>query len=215
MTGYRPGIYWQWTWRYIGPVIMTCIFVSSIICMAIDKPTYNAYKKEEVRSSTRRSQSKWHFLMFSISNYFNKVSNGANGISKLGDGYRRHYDCCRNSTNSSCLSAPALPNTQSWFGHSSGIDTTKRNDCIHQTNDGRWWCKWNQFYCFEWIKLGKKCWKRKPRVILFRYTDLEWIDKQTISKQSSLITFMLVYWFILIVVVVIIFIGSFPFPSRS
>lgn len=55
MTGYRPGLYWQWTWRYIGPVIMSCIFVSSIICMAIDKPKYNAYKKEEVRPPPIRS----------------------------------------------------------------------------------------------------------------------------------------------------------------
>lgn len=48
MTGYRPGTYWQWTWRYIGPVIMTCILVSSVVCLAIDKPTYSAYKAEEV-----------------------------------------------------------------------------------------------------------------------------------------------------------------------
>lgn len=51
MTGYRPGLYWQWTWRYIGPVIMACILVSSIVCLAIDKPTYSAYKKEEVKLS--------------------------------------------------------------------------------------------------------------------------------------------------------------------
>lgn len=48
MTGYRPGIYWQWTWRYIGPVIMVCILVSSVVCLALDTPTYNAYKKELV-----------------------------------------------------------------------------------------------------------------------------------------------------------------------
>lgn len=50
MTGYRPGTYWQWTWRYIGPVIMTCILVSSIVCLAIDKPSYSAYNAEEVWS---------------------------------------------------------------------------------------------------------------------------------------------------------------------
>lgn len=49
MTGYRPGTYWQWTWRYIGPAIMSCILVSSIVCLAIDKPEYNAYHAEEVR----------------------------------------------------------------------------------------------------------------------------------------------------------------------
>lgn len=48
MTGYRPGPYWQWTWRYIGPAIMSCILVSSIVCLIINKPEYNAYHAEEV-----------------------------------------------------------------------------------------------------------------------------------------------------------------------
>ncbi|XP_031622432.1 sodium-dependent neutral amino acid transporter B(0)AT3 isoform X2 [Contarinia nasturtii] len=47
MTGYRPGLYWQWTWRYIGPAIMFCILISSIVCLAIDKPTYSAYSPAE------------------------------------------------------------------------------------------------------------------------------------------------------------------------
>lgn len=51
MTGYHPGPYWQWTWRYIGPVIMSCILVSSIVCLAIETPTYNAYDKELVSFS--------------------------------------------------------------------------------------------------------------------------------------------------------------------
>ena len=48
MTGYRPGIYWQITWRYIGPVIMALILVSSILCMIIDNPKYGAWNKEKV-----------------------------------------------------------------------------------------------------------------------------------------------------------------------
>ena len=43
MTGYRPGIYWQMTWRYIGPVIMAVILVSSIISMIVKNPTYGAW----------------------------------------------------------------------------------------------------------------------------------------------------------------------------
>lgn len=48
MTGYRPGRYWQYTWRYIGPAIMGAILISSVVCLAINKPTYSAYKAEEV-----------------------------------------------------------------------------------------------------------------------------------------------------------------------
>lgn len=52
MTGYRPGTYWQLTWRYIGPAIMSCILVSSIVCLAIDNPEYNAYHAEEVKTNS-------------------------------------------------------------------------------------------------------------------------------------------------------------------
>lgn len=56
MTGYRPGLYWQYTWRYIGPFIMFCILISSIVCLAIDKPTYSAYNAAEVRIIFLHSQ---------------------------------------------------------------------------------------------------------------------------------------------------------------
>ncbi|EDW79759.2 uncharacterized protein Dwil_GK17955 [Drosophila willistoni] len=46
MTGYRPGLYWQLTWRYIGPVIMVCILASSIIFMVIRNPTYGAWSAD-------------------------------------------------------------------------------------------------------------------------------------------------------------------------
>lgn len=48
MTGYRPGMYWQITWRYIGPVIMTVILVSSIVFMIIENPKYQAWSAELV-----------------------------------------------------------------------------------------------------------------------------------------------------------------------
>lgn len=50
MTGYRPGRYWQWTWRYIGPVIMVCILVSSVVFMVIRNPTYGAWNADLVCS---------------------------------------------------------------------------------------------------------------------------------------------------------------------
>lgn len=53
MTGIRPGLYWQLTWRFIGPAIMSAILVSSVVCMIIERPTYNAYNKETVGHSIR------------------------------------------------------------------------------------------------------------------------------------------------------------------
>ncbi|XP_053980742.1 sodium- and chloride-dependent transporter XTRP3 isoform X2 [Hylaeus volcanicus] len=43
MTGYRPGTYWQVTWRFLAPIIMVCILLSSIASMFIKKPTYSAW----------------------------------------------------------------------------------------------------------------------------------------------------------------------------
>nr|XP_033326953.1 sodium- and chloride-dependent transporter XTRP3 isoform X3 [Megalopta genalis] len=43
MTGYRPGPYWQVTWRFLAPIIMVCILVSSIASMFINKPQYSAW----------------------------------------------------------------------------------------------------------------------------------------------------------------------------
>ncbi|KAK9309605.1 hypothetical protein QLX08_000822 [Tetragonisca angustula] len=43
MTGYRPGAYWQFTWRFLAPIIMVCILLSSIASMFIKKPTYSAW----------------------------------------------------------------------------------------------------------------------------------------------------------------------------
>lgn len=43
MTGYRPGAYWQFTWRFLAPIIMVCILLSSIVSMFIRKPTYSAW----------------------------------------------------------------------------------------------------------------------------------------------------------------------------
>lgn len=48
MTGYRPGLYWQITWRFIGPIIMFCILASSVIFMIINNPTYQAWDADKV-----------------------------------------------------------------------------------------------------------------------------------------------------------------------
>ncbi|XP_012523712.1 sodium- and chloride-dependent transporter XTRP3 [Monomorium pharaonis] len=46
MTGHKPGLYWQITWRFIAPAIMGCILVFSIGSMFIKKPQYSAWNAE-------------------------------------------------------------------------------------------------------------------------------------------------------------------------
>lgn len=48
MTGFKPGLYWQLTWRYFAPVIMVVILFSSIVQMFIESPKYQAWSREEV-----------------------------------------------------------------------------------------------------------------------------------------------------------------------
>ncbi|KAM3955956.1 sodium-dependent neutral amino acid transporter B(0)AT3 [Aphomia sociella] len=50
MTGYRPGLYWQVTWRYVGPFIVTSILISSVVSMLISPPEYSAWNADEVRN---------------------------------------------------------------------------------------------------------------------------------------------------------------------
>ncbi|KAG5865600.1 hypothetical protein JTB14_020734 [Gonioctena quinquepunctata] len=47
MTGVKPGLYWQITWRFLAPFIMAVILISSVISMIIDHPKYQAWNKEE------------------------------------------------------------------------------------------------------------------------------------------------------------------------
>ena len=49
MTGIRPGFYWQICWRFVAPVLLAVILVSSIITQAIKTPTYIAWNGTEVR----------------------------------------------------------------------------------------------------------------------------------------------------------------------
>lgn len=48
MTGYKPGLYWQITWRFLAPVLMIVILVSSIVSMVLKHPTYQAWIASEV-----------------------------------------------------------------------------------------------------------------------------------------------------------------------
>ncbi|XP_050305400.1 sodium- and chloride-dependent transporter XTRP3 isoform X2 [Anthonomus grandis grandis] len=46
MTGYKPGWYWQITWRYLAPGIMIMILGSSVVSMVIEHPQYSAWSAE-------------------------------------------------------------------------------------------------------------------------------------------------------------------------
>lgn len=50
MTGYRPGLYWQMTWRFIGPGLMTVLLGASVWSMASKAPTYGAWDATTVSS---------------------------------------------------------------------------------------------------------------------------------------------------------------------
>lgn len=47
MTGYRPGWYFQITWRFLGPLLMAVVLIASIGDMIMKKPQYSAWKADE------------------------------------------------------------------------------------------------------------------------------------------------------------------------
>jgi len=48
MTGVRPGLYWQITWRFVAPILLTTIVVASIISQVTKSPSYTAWDVEQV-----------------------------------------------------------------------------------------------------------------------------------------------------------------------
>lgn len=50
MTGRRPNIYWQVTWRFISPLMLLVVFVAYVIVEAETQPTYNAWNPDYVRN---------------------------------------------------------------------------------------------------------------------------------------------------------------------
>ncbi|XP_043267351.1 sodium- and chloride-dependent transporter XTRP3 isoform X2 [Venturia canescens] len=58
MTGYRPGWYWQITWRFLAPLIMVCILVSSMVSMLVKRPEYSAWSAS-LGMTVQRSYPDW------------------------------------------------------------------------------------------------------------------------------------------------------------
>jgi solute carrier family 6 amino acid/orphan transporter-like 15/16/17/18/20 len=53
MTGVRPGWYWQITWRFVSPALLSIILVSSIVYQVQKEPEYTAWIGSEVRFKLR------------------------------------------------------------------------------------------------------------------------------------------------------------------
>ena len=49
MTGVRPGIYWQVCWRFVSPLLLTIVLVTSVVMPFLDTPRYTAWNVDEVR----------------------------------------------------------------------------------------------------------------------------------------------------------------------
>lgn len=43
MLGFRPHMYWKICWRYVSPVLITVIFVASLVNLAINPMQYSAW----------------------------------------------------------------------------------------------------------------------------------------------------------------------------
>ncbi|XP_041963926.1 sodium-dependent neutral amino acid transporter B(0)AT3-like [Alosa alosa] len=48
MTGRRPNLYWQVTWRVISPLMLLVVFLAYIVVEAGEKPTYSAWNPDYV-----------------------------------------------------------------------------------------------------------------------------------------------------------------------
>ncbi|KAK5910661.1 hypothetical protein CgunFtcFv8_004904 [Champsocephalus gunnari] len=46
MTGRRPNIFWQATWRFISPLMLLVVFVAYVVVEAEKRPTYNAWNPD-------------------------------------------------------------------------------------------------------------------------------------------------------------------------
>lgn len=48
MSGRRPNIYWQATWRFISPLMLLVVFVAYVVMQAEKSPTYSAWNPDYV-----------------------------------------------------------------------------------------------------------------------------------------------------------------------
>ena len=65
MTGVRPGLYWQIMWRFVSPVLMAVVIMSSIYFMFKHTPTYTAWD-EDLAMGVRREYPTWALVTAAI-----------------------------------------------------------------------------------------------------------------------------------------------------
>lgn len=51
MTGNRPNLYWQATWRVISPLMLLVVFLAYVVVQAQQNPTYEAWSPDSVRTT--------------------------------------------------------------------------------------------------------------------------------------------------------------------
>ena len=52
MSGHRPNMYWQATWRVISPLMLLLVFLAYVVIQAGAQPTYAAWNPDYVRQTT-------------------------------------------------------------------------------------------------------------------------------------------------------------------
>ena len=65
MTGVRPGLYWQIMWRFVSPVLMAVVIMSSIYFMFKHTPTYTAWDGDQAMG-VRREYPTWALVTAAI-----------------------------------------------------------------------------------------------------------------------------------------------------
>ena len=65
MTGVRPGLYWQIMWRFVSPVLMAVVIMSSIYFMFKHTPTYTAWDGEQAMG-VKREYPTWALVTAAI-----------------------------------------------------------------------------------------------------------------------------------------------------
>ncbi|VFV41085.1 sodium-dependent neutral amino acid [Lynx pardinus] len=57
MTGRRPGLYWQVTWKVVSPLLLLTIFVAYVVTLARTPLSYKAWDTQYVRFPSRQKKS--------------------------------------------------------------------------------------------------------------------------------------------------------------
>lgn len=97
MTGEAPSQFWLILWRFVSPVIMVALFVSSLISSLLDPPKYHAYNRQEVQ---------YNYIVHSFVSYSVGPFPGSycrNAVSGVGFNRSRIYDFRGHGSGAVCI----------------------------------------------------------------------------------------------------------------